>query len=155
VSELVFQRIIKLLSNKNIKYQLLEHKPVFTSEQAAKLRGTSLRIGAKALIFLADKRPIMIVISGDKKVDTRKFKNMFKIKNLVMATPGEVERLMDIKVGAIHPLGNLHNLPVYVDESLNRNKKIVFNAGLHDKSIKMEYQDYCKLVKPKLGNFAF
>jgi Ala-tRNA(Pro) deacylase len=156
VSVTVFQRIIKLLSDNKISYKLIEHEPIFTSEQAAKVRGTDLKSGAKALVFIADKEPIMIVVPGDKRVDLRKFKDTFKIKNLAMASSEEVEDFIEgVKVGAVHPFGNLHGLPVYVDQSLGRNKEIVFNAGLHEKSIKMSYQDYYRLVKPRLGNFAF
>lgn len=155
MSEAVYQKIVKFLSDNNITYQLFEHEPVYTSEQAAKVRGSSLKAGAKALIFMADKKPIMIVVPGDKKVDIRKFKDTFKIKDLAMARPEEVEDFTDgVKIGAVHPLGNLHGLSVYMDQSLGRNKEIVFNAGLHDKSIEMRYQDYYRLVKPKLGNFT-
>lgn len=155
MSQLVLEKIVKLLKDKKIDYQLLEHKPVFTSEEAAKIRGTSLKQGAKALVFYADKKPIMVVVPGDKKVDIKKFKITHHLKDLRMATPEEVEELTGVKIGAVHPLGNLHNLPTYVDKGLGRNQEIVFNAGLHNKSIKMEYRDYYSLVKPKLADFSF
>jgi Ala-tRNA(Pro) deacylase len=155
MSKSAYPKIIKLLLNNKTSYKLLKHQPVYTSEQAAKVRGSSLKAGAKALIFLADNKPIMIVVPGNKKVNVRKFKDAYKIKNLAMATPDEVEKITEgVKIGAVHPFGNLHNLPVYVDQSLGRNKEIVFNAGVHDRSIKMEYRDYYRLVKPKLGKFA-
>lgn len=151
----VFERIVNFLNKKRIPYQLFEHEPVYTSEQAAKIRGSSLKEGAKALIFVADGKPVMIVVPGDKKVDVKRFKEIYKISDLRMATPQEVETVTGgVKIGAVHPLGNLHNLPVYVDNSLGRNQEIVFNAGLHTKSIRMRYQDYYRLVGPMLGNFS-
>jgi len=155
MSELIFQKIIKLLTDGGISFELLEHEPVYTSEQAAKLRGTSLKMGAKALIFNADAKPIMIVVAGDKRVETKRFKELYHIHNLEMASSEEVEKVTDgVKIGAVHPLGNIHGLTVYVDTSLGHNKIVVFNAGLHDKSIKMQYKDYYSLVKPKLGDFS-
>ena len=38
----VFEKIINLLQKNNVNYQLFEHEPVFTSEQAAKVRNLSL-----------------------------------------------------------------------------------------------------------------
>lgn len=154
MSQVVFEKIVKLLQDNQIDCQLLEHEPVYTSEQAAKIRGSSLKQGAKALIFYADKKPIMIVVSGDKKVDIKKFKITHHVKDLRMATPGEVEELMGVKIGAVHPLGVIHDLPTYVDKGLGRDEEIIFNAGLHTKSIKMKYCDYYSLVKPNLGDFS-
>jgi|SRR3989344_2824336 len=155
MSSKTFERIVKLLEDNQVGYELLEHEPAFTSEQAAKVRGTNLASGAKALIFKADKKPIMIVIPGDKRVEIRKFKNQFGIKDLAFAKPEEVEQITEgVKVGAVHPFGNLHYLPVYVDRALGKIRMIVFNAGLHNKSIKMAYKDYERLTKPIQGNFT-
>jgi Ala-tRNA(Pro) deacylase len=155
MSEIVFKKIVDLLSSKDIKYDLIEHKPVFTSEEAARIRHTNIKQGAKALIFKADGKPVMIVIPGDKKVDTSRFKKNFIIKDLKFASPDEVEKYLDgVKIGAVHPLGNIHSIKVYIDRGLSRNKEIVFNAGLHDKSIIMKFSDYYKIVKPVLSAFT-
>lgn len=155
MSQQIFEKIVKLLNKNNISYQLFEHQPVYTSEEAAKIRdGTKLEQGAKALVMMADKKPILIVISGARRVDTKKFKRLFKIKDLRMSTPDEVKKLTDVKVGAVPPFGKLLGLEIFVDQSLGENEEISFNAGLHTKSVKMKYQDWFQLVKPKLGNFA-
>lgn len=154
MSQVVFEKVLKLLQEKKIDYQLLEHPPVYTSQEAAKIRDSSLKQGAKALVFYADKKPIMIIVPGDKRIDTKKFKTAHRVKDLRMATPEEVEKLIGVKVGAVHPLGVIHNLLTYGDKSLGENEEIVFNAGLHTKSIKMKYKDWFRLVKPKLGSFS-
>ena len=48
------------------------------------------------------------------------------------------------------PLGNLYDLPVYVDEALTRDEEIVFNAGTHQDTIRMRYGDFTRLVQPKV-----
>ena len=69
-----------MLDENKVEYKVIDHKPVFTSEDAAKIRGSSLKLGAKALIMKADKKSIMIVVPGDKKVDTSIFKNFIRSK---------------------------------------------------------------------------
>lgn len=150
----LFGSIMNTLERKKVEYQLLEHEPVFTSEQAAEIRKTKVEQGAKALVMLADKKPVLVVISAARKVDTAKFKKLFKIKDLRMATPEEVEKLTGVKIGAVPPFGHLIGLPTRVDEGLGRNKEIVFNAGRHDRSIKMKFADWQKLVGPTVGRFA-
>jgi Ala-tRNA(Pro) deacylase len=154
MNQVVFEKIVNLLDNDKVDYQLFEHKPVYTSEEAARIRGTSLGQGAKALVVFADKKPMMIVVPGDRRIDFKKFKAAYQVKDLRMATPEEVEELTGAKVGAVPPLGIIHHLPTYVDQSLGKNEEIAFNAGLHTKSIKMKYQDWFRLVKPKLGDFS-
>lgn len=153
--ETVFQEIKKLLEKNQVKYQTFEHKPVFTSEEAAEVRGTDIKQGAKALIMLADKKPIMLVVSAAYKVDIKKFKKLFKIKDLRMATAGEVEQLTQgVKIGAVPPFGNIFGMPTYVDKTLAENKTIAFNAGLHSRSIEMAYKDFIEVIKPRVSSFS-
>lgn len=154
MSQAVFEKLASLLKYKKVKFQLYEHEPVYTSQQASMVRGTKIEQGAKALVMIADKRPILVVISAAKKVDFKKFKKIFDFKDLRMANPEEVKELSGVEVGAVPPLGQVLNLPTFVDKSLGENKKIVFNAGLQTKSIEMDYQDYYLLVQPKLGGFS-
>lgn len=155
MSQKAFEKVVNFLKENNINFQVFEHEPVHTSEEAARVRGTSLKEGAKALIFMADGKPIMIVVSGDRKVDMKRFKKLFRIRDLRLGTAEEVETITSgIKIGAVHPFGNLHNLAVYADNHLGENKEIIFNVGLHTKSIKIKYQDYFLLANPILGDFS-
>lgn len=150
----VFDQIIKHLDTNRITYQVLEHDAVLTSEDASRVRNTKLSQGAKALIMYADKKPIMLVLSADKKVDLKQFKANQNIKDLRMATREEVKKITHVEVGAVPPLGNLFDIPVYVDKSLGTNHEIVFNAGAHTKSIMMEYKDYIQVCSPILDSFS-
>lgn len=153
-SHSTFEKIKKLLDNNQIKYQVFTHKPVFTSEEAAEVRKTDLKQGAKALVMFAGEKPIMLVIPAHLKVDIKQFKIQNKIKNLRMATPEEVEEITTVKIGAVPPFGNIFDIPLYVDKKMAENKTIVFNAGEHTKSIELSYTDYAKVAKPIIEQFS-
>jgi hypothetical protein len=51
-----------------IIYQVLHHKPAYTSEEAARIRGTPLASGAKALICRGDDAFVMFVVPADRKL---------------------------------------------------------------------------------------
>lgn len=72
---------------------------------------------------------MLIVISGDKRVDEKKLKKIFSAKKARMATPKEVFEVTGFKVGGVSPIGHIHPLQVYVDESLNRYDIIYPAAG--------------------------
>jgi Ala-tRNA(Pro) deacylase len=150
----VFEKIKKLLDDNGITYQLFEHEPVFTSEQAAKVRNTKMCQGAKAIVFKADDTPILIVVSGDRRVDSKSFKKLYNIKDLRLLTADEVKELTCLEIGAIPPFGSQMNLKTYCDQKVFENKEIVFNAGSHTKSILMKANDFKTLENPTINNFS-
>jgi Ala-tRNA(Pro) deacylase len=52
------------------------------------------------------------------------------------------------------PFGNLYNLEVWVDQVLAEDASIVFQAGNHIETVRIEYSDYARLVNPKVGDFS-
>lgn len=151
----VYSAIVdKLKISKISDFREYTHEPVFTSEAAAKVRGTDIDQGAKALVMYGDKKPIMIILPGSTHADLKAFKKLYKIKDLRMATAEEVMQLTSLPIGAIPPFGSLFGIQSYVEESLSKNMRIVFNAGLHEKSIEMNYIDWEHIEKPSVGLFA-
>ena len=150
----VFDKIIALLDAGEVPYQVVDHPPVFTSQEAAQVRGTPLKQGAKAMVFEADGRPVLLVVAAHRRIDTKAFKKLYQTKNLRLIRPEEVERITGLEVGSIPPLGNVLGLPTYVDESLLENQEITFNAGSHTRSVIMACQDYLSLMEPEIGSFS-
>lgn len=150
----VFDRIVEVLKAAGVEYQTYDHKPVYTSQQAAKIRKTALHTGLKALVMYADGKPVMIAVPADYKVDFKRFKEEFKVKDLRMATAEEVEKVVLVPIGAVPPFGEIFGIPLYVDKSVKENKTIVFNAGMHTRSISLLEADYEKVAKPVIGEFS-
>jgi nondiscriminating aspartyl-tRNA synthetase len=148
------QKLVDFLKEKQIQFKELTHIATSTSEESAKVRGTSLNQGAKALVMFADNEPILIVLSAALKLSNSEFKKQFNFKDLRMATAEEVKEISGAEIGGVPPFGNLFNTPVYVDENLLKNEEIAFNAGSKTNSIIMKAVDFKKLVNPKLGNYA-
>jgi len=153
-TSLVFEKIIKLLKENRVDFKLYEHEPVFTSEQAAKVRSTNMKQGAKAIIFSADKTPILIVVPGNKKVDSKLFKKLYRIRDLKLLSPEQVKDLTGLEIGAIPPFGNAMDLITYADELVFENEEIAFNVGAHTKSVLMKANDFKILENPIIDNFS-
>ena len=150
----VFDDIREMLTKNKAEFETMHHEPVYTSEQAAKVRGTKLRQGAKALIFRAGNEYIMGVVSAEKKIDTSKLEKLSGHKKLELATAKQVEKLTGLKVGSIPPFGKLFGIKTYVDTSLAKVQVIAFNAGSHTDSIKMKYGDYRRTADAVNGDFS-
>lgn len=152
----LYGRIVSALQNAKVEYKEFRHEPVRTSEEAAKVRGNSLSEGAKALIFMADGKPIQLIIQGHLKVDKDKFKGNFGITKLKMASPEQVLEISSVEPGGVPPFGSLFNpaIPVYVDKNLLKLEQIEFNAGDKSISIRMNRKDWQNVVNPIISSFA-
>jgi len=154
MSEAVFSNIIKLLDSLKMKYEFMEHEPVHTSEEASKVRKTDLKSGMKAMVLRMKGRFLMAVLSGDKKIDMKKFRKTLGTDRLAFASPDEVKEVTECVIGSVPPFGNIFEIPVYADKAVERNTLINFNAGMHTKSLKMELADWVKAVKPIMAEFS-
>ena len=151
----VYQTILsRIKASKIDSYKEYEHVSVLTSEEASKARGTTIEQGAKALVMYWDKKPMLVVLSAANSADLHALKNLYKVKDLRMASKEEVKQITNLEVGSIPPFGSLFKIPTYVDQKLGDNEEIVFNAGLHTKSIKIKYSDWLKLENPIVGIFS-
>jgi Ala-tRNA(Pro) deacylase len=148
VAATVFERIELLLQQAGVPFTVLRHEPVFTSEQAAAVRGTPLSSGAKALIVRAGERFVLLVLPADRKLDNRKAREALAVKSVRFATTEEVLQLTGLKPGSIPPFGSLFGLPTYCDPALADNPSINFNAGDHAISVQMSCTAYFQVEAP-------
>ena len=150
----VFERLTAWLTERAIAFEVLEHAPVYTSAEAAAVRGTSLASGAKALICKADTALVLFVMPANRRLASKAVRVARGWKSLRFATPDEVLAVTGLTPGAIPPFGSLFSLPTLCDQRLAENERINFNAGDHSRSISLTYADYLRAETPELGAFA-
>ncbi len=150
----VFDRVESLLKEHSVAFNVLRHEPVYTSEEAARIRGTPLASGAKALVCKGDDRFVMFVVPADRKLDSRAVRRDKGWRKLRFASREEVAELTGLAPGSIPPFGSLFNLPTLCDRRLGENESINFNAGDHSVSVSMRYEDYLIVERPEMGMFA-
>lgn len=150
----VFDRLSGKLTTAGVAFDVLRHDPVYTSEEAAAIRGTTLSSGAKALVCKADDRFVMIVLPADRKLASKLVRKSAGIKSLRFATKEEVLELTGLTPGSIPPFGSLFDLPTWCDAGLVDQPRINFNAGDHAISISLALTEYQRVEQPRLGQFA-
>lgn len=154
MSSSVFDRIESLLRRHDVAFRTLRHAPVFTSDEAARVRGTPLASGAKALVCKGGPGFVLFVVPADRRLDSHAVRQARGWRKLRFATRDEVAELTGLAPGAIPPFGSLFGLPTFCDERLGDNDVINFNAGDHGVSVSMRYADYARVEKPELGKYT-
>ena len=147
-----FSTLKVLLEEKGASYKVIEHERVFTSEEAAKIRGVPLSSGVKAMLVKSPNGYFLVLVPGDRRIDFGKLKD--KIGKATLASPEEVFRETGCEIGSVHPFGPLFGLQVLMDRRILDNETVNFNAGLHEVSMNMDPKDMINIIKPELGDFS-
>src|SRR3989338_9789844 len=143
----------KLLKQNKIKYEVAEHRKVFTAFDSAETQDIKLTEVAKAVLLKGKKNLYLAVLPAGNNCD---FKALSKLTGdkVSMAKEKDIETKLKTKVGLIAPFGSLFKLPMFIDKKLLKNKKISLPAGSYTESVEMSINDYLKLENPVAGSFA-
>jgi len=147
--------ILEFLNSNNIPFQIYEHEPIHTCEQSTQILGVSIKQGAKSLLLKNEDKFILVILPGDKKLDSKKLKTTLKTKHLRFATSEEVNMVMGCEIGACYPFGNLIGIRMLVDFAMSENDLITFSPGVRDKSIQVSWAHYFQNVKPEMVELAW
>lgn len=127
------------------KYKLDQNIMEFTTssatvqEAAIALNCTEGEI-AKTLSFLVEEKPILIVVSGDAKIDNSKYKAEFH-KKAKMIPHENVEKIIGHQVGGVCPFGINEGVEVYLDKSLQKYKTVYPASGSDSSAVKLTIQE--------------
>jgi Ala-tRNA(Pro) deacylase len=150
----VFERLHEKLTTAGVPFTVTHHAPVYTSEEAAAVRGVPLCTGAKALVVKAGEEFLLLVVPADRKLDSKKARVALGVKGMRFATREEVEQRTGLQPGSIPPFGSLFGLRTRCDPALALNPSINFNAGDHSISISIAYTDYALVERPLMAELT-
>ena len=149
-------RVIKFLNESAVPYDVTDHAPSFTAQQMAAAEHEPGRYVAKPVIVKVDGEYMMCVLAACYKIDLGELKSCLGAKSVDLALENEIgEMFDDCELGAEPPFGNLYNLPTIMDKALEKDDHITFQAGTHEKAIRMNMDDYRKLVEPMVLEFSY
>jgi Ala-tRNA(Pro) deacylase len=154
MSATVFDRVHEKLTAAGVRFGVLRHAPVYTSEEAAAVRGVPLSSGAKALVVKAGEAFVLLVVPADRKLDSKKARAALGVKGLRFASREEVEQLTSLQPGSIPPFGSLFGLATWCDPALRDSEQINFNAGDHAISVSLGCADYLLVEQPTLADLT-
>lgn len=106
-----------------------------TSQQAADNIGCLLGQIVKSLAFVVDEKPILILASGDGRVDDKKLALLFDVsrKKIKTASAEQCIKIYGYAPGGVPPVGiRTAGIPVYIDQSLERFDQLYAAAGAHN-----------------------
>jgi len=148
-------KLREFLDSHNVSYVVISHSVAYTAAGIAALTHIPGRELAKTVIVKIDDALAMAVVAASQHVDLVLLKAATGAENVCLATEDEFKRRFpDCELGAMPPFGNLYGMAVFADESLARDKEIAFNAGSHRELVRIAWEDFEKLVQPRITTVA-
>ncbi len=145
------KNLTEYLDRQHVTYDVLEHDPAYTAQETAAVAHIPGREMAKTVIVVVDGQMAMAVLPAHQRLDLKQLKQAAGAKQVAICHESDFVRTFpDCEPGAMPPFGNLFNMQVYVADSLMEDDEIAFNAGSHTELIRMSYDDYVRLVHPKV-----
>ena len=128
------QEIYDFIKNKNIWYEITEHKAVFNMDELSEIEIPYPEYDAKNLFVRDDKKRnyYLITVKGNKKVDLKEFRNDNNTRPLSFASEQDLMGIMNLIAGSVTPLGLLNDNELkvifYLDKDFLNGKQII---GVH------------------------
>ena len=144
--------IIEILEDKKIKYEIVEHKAVFTIDEMLECNLPHSEQIAKNLFIRDDKKRkyYLITCLEDKKINLKEFRNEHGTRPLTFASEEDLMAKMGLIRGAVTPLGILANeekdVIVYFDKDYEH-KLMGIHPCDNTATVYINTRDVAKLIK--------
>ena len=103
-----------------------------TAADAARAIGCEVAQIVKSLVFVADGRPVIALVSGANRADAAKLARALEASEVRRADASEARSATGYAIGGVPPFGHAGQLPVLVDRDLTRFDVVHAAAGLPD-----------------------
>lgn len=124
------KRVAEALAQLGVETKIIEFSQgTRTAQEAADAIGTTLAQIVKSLVFLADDRPVLALVSGVNRLDVQKLRQAFGATKVVRADADAVRAATGYAIGGVPPVGHTQALPVVMDQDLTRYEVVYAAAG--------------------------
>jgi len=145
------KQIKEFLDDHHVRYLSIDHSPSYTAQEIAAVAHVSGKQFAKTVIVKAGSQFIMVVVPATEHINFSELQEWTGASDVDLAKESDFKsKFPECEVGAMPPFGNLYGMPVYISSHLVSQDQIAFNAGTHSELLKMSYQDFERLVRPKI-----
>ena len=147
-----YQQVANKLQELGITFDVVEHPPVFTTEQADAFIEGIEGVRTKSM-FLTNKKKIqyyLLIMDDQKSLDMDLFKDLVSANRIRMASADSLFEKMELPPGTVSPFGLLNNperdIQVYFDKDIVTEDIMTFHPNTNEKTIFVATQDLFKFL---------
>ena len=154
-----YQQVAKKLQELGITYDVVEHPPVLTTEQADSYIEGLEGVRTKSM-FLTNKKKTqyyLLIMDDQKLLDMEDFKEQVGANRIRMASAESLAEKMQLPAGTVSPFGLLNNpekdIRVYFDKDIVSEEIMTFHPNTNEKTIFIKTQDLFRFLESISFNY--
>lgn len=148
-----FAKVVEKLKELDIQFELVEHEPVLTTEQADAFIEGIEGVRTKTM-FLTNKKKTqyyLLIMDDKKRLDMDHFKVQVGADRIRMASLDSLAEKMKLPPGTVSPFGLLNNeekdVQVYFDKEIINEERMCFHPNTNEKTIFVATSDLFKFLQ--------
>lgn len=151
------QKVYTFLDDLGIKYQVIEHPPVYTCEELEPYVEGVDGAHCKNLLLRNKKgnRHILVILEQSKQLKIKDFGKQIGISNLSFASEERLNKYLGVDTGAVSVFGIIndehHEVEVYIDQDVMNQLSVNFHPNVNTATVHLS-TDALKIFLEACGN---
>jgi len=146
------QKVLDVLDQLSIKYEMFEHPPLPTIEIAMEYWGEIDAVHCKNIFFRNHKgnRHYLVILKHTAKLDIHDLEKRLQQGKLSFASLNRLQRFLCIEPGSVSPFGLINDIEnhvhLFLDKNLQTADKISFHPNINTASVVIAFDDFIKYL---------
>lgn len=155
------EKVLQLLGELDIKYELYEHPPVPTVEDALPYWDKIDATHCKNLFFRNHKgnRHYLVILKHNRKLNIRDLEQRLKQGKISFASPQRMERYLGLSGGSVSVFGLINDeenhVHLFLDDGLESAEKISFHPNENNATVVISDQSFIKFLDWSKNSYEF
>lgn len=125
-----------------------------TAQLAADALDTALGSIVKSLVFLADGKPVLVLVAGDRRASPEKLRELLEARRVMIADADRVQEETGFSIGGVPPIGHRQPLSTWIDESLARFETLYAAAGHHRAVFPISFEALVRITEGQVSDLT-
>jgi Ala-tRNA(Pro) deacylase len=155
------EKVLRLLKELDIKYELYEHPPVPTVEDALPYWDKIDATHCKNLFFRNHKgnRHYLVILKHNRKLNIRDLEQRLKQGKISFASPQRMERYLGLSGGSVSVFGLINDkenhVHLFLDDGLKSADKISFHPNENNATVVISDQAFIKFLDWSKNSYEY
>jgi Ala-tRNA(Pro) deacylase len=147
--------IKKMLAVRGVRFEERRHRPAFTAQELAEHEHVSGHKVVKVVVVIVDGKPVELILPASRRVVLDRVRTLLGARAVRFASEEEMDAVFgDCEPGAVPPLRHWPSIEVVMDPSMRVEGEVIFQAGTHEDAVSLRWEDWFRLVNPRVGSFS-
>ena len=155
------EKVLEILDELNIDYEIHEHPPVPTVEEALPHWNKIDATHCKNLFFRNHKgnRHYLVILRHDRLLNIRDLEQRLKQGKISFASPKRMEKYLDLSGGSVSVFGLINDLEnhvhLFLDEALEKAEKITFHPNENTSTLVISRTSFLAFLEWSGNSYEF